>query len=73
MRKDIKKLLIIIFSIIGLAAIITVVTLVFINAGTNGGGGWGCVIINFQIFDSTINRLINPIFEQLQNFAIFSI
>ncbi len=39
MRKDIKKLLIIIFSIIGLAAIITVVTLVFINAGTNGGGG----------------------------------
>jgi len=38
MRKDIKKLLIIIFSIIGLAAIITVVTMFVINAGINDGG-----------------------------------
>lgn len=39
MRKDTKKLLIIIFSVIGLAAIITVVTMFFINAGINDGGG----------------------------------
>lgn len=34
-HRNVKKLLIILFSVIGLAAIITIITIVFINAGTN--------------------------------------
>ena len=38
-RVDIKKLLIIIFSLVGLAAIITIIVLVLSNIGIIGGGG----------------------------------
>jgi len=39
MRLNFKKLLIIIFSVVGLAAIISVITIVFLNAGTDGNCG----------------------------------
>jgi hypothetical protein len=38
-RIDIKKLLIIIFSVIGLAAIITTIVLILNNIGITGGDG----------------------------------
>ncbi|MFX0003254.1 MAG: hypothetical protein ACFE9C_11285 [Candidatus Hodarchaeota archaeon] len=38
-RIDVKKLLIIIFSLVGLAAIITIIVLVLSNIGIIGGGG----------------------------------
>ncbi len=39
MRVDLRKLLIIILSVVGLGAIITVVTMIFVNAGTDGSCG----------------------------------
>lgn len=39
MREDLRKLLVIILSVVGLGAIITVVTMILVNAGTNGSCG----------------------------------
>ncbi len=39
MRTDLRKLLIIILSVVGLGAIITIITMIFVNAGADGGCG----------------------------------
>jgi len=38
-KRNIKKILAIIFSIVGLIAIITTVALIIMNTGTDGGNG----------------------------------
>lgn len=39
MRTDLRKLLVIILSVVGLGAIITVITMILVNASTDGGCG----------------------------------
>ena len=67
-KRNIKKILIIIFSIAGNAAIITVVTLLIIN--TDSGGGWPCLMIGPSSFISILKSLTNNIFEEFQMLII---
>ena len=70
MRTDLRKLLIIILSVVGLGAIVTVITMILVNASTDCG--WG-TIIPIPIINYLSTYLSNDAPEHILSRSIFLI